>query len=193
MSVWLFMFSWQSPSLWAMLNPHLTLKVIKCSMREKKGQFPQLNLEVFGVFCYSCLHHSHHFHSFLMVSEMWLPKLIWPFQVQLFISIGQVVSGTSSHPLLYQKKLDVQILYEEWQIKWIHVIESVAKEEWLYLQWNFGQLKPNAPYWEMKFTNGHFEWNDIFSAFICWKGKCKHLDYRVWNFCARKWLCYQWG
>ena len=36
MSVWLFMFSCQSPSLWAMLNPQLTLTLFKYSMRKKK-------------------------------------------------------------------------------------------------------------------------------------------------------------
>ena len=136
MSVWLFMFSWQSPSLWAMLNPHLTLKVIKCSMRKKKGSFPQLTSEVFGVFCYSCLHHSHHFHNFLMVSEMWLPKLIWPFQVQLFISIGQGLFQALPPTHSYTRKAGcLNPLWRRTDQMDPCLVESVAKEECLYLQW----------------------------------------------------------
>ena len=137
MIVWLFMFSCQSPSLWAMLNPHLTLTLFKCSTRKKKGSFPQLTSEVFSVFCYSCLHHSHHCHNFLMASEIWLLKLIWPFQVQLFLSItGQGLFQALPPTHSYTRKAGcLNPLWRRTDQMDPCLVESVAKEEWLYLQW----------------------------------------------------------
>lgn len=105
MNVWFFMFSWQSPSLWAMLNSNLTLKLIKYSMRKKKkSSFPSAHLR--SVQC---------FLLFMSTSPSSLPQFSSGFiNMDAKISLTfpsttvpqywpGVVSGTSSHPLLYQK------------------------------------------------------------------------------------------
>ena len=105
MSVWLFMFSCQSPSLWAMLNPQLTLTLFKCSMRKKKkGSCPSGHLR--SVQCFLLLMSispsslsqlSNGFRNMVAKINLAFPSTIvrqyWP----------GVVSGTSSHLLLYQK------------------------------------------------------------------------------------------
>ena len=104
MSVWLFMFSCQSPSLWAMLNPQLTLTLFKCSMRKKKGSCLSAHLR--SVQCFLLLMSispsslsqlSNGFKNMAAKVNLTFPSTIvsqyWP----------GVVSGTSSHPLLYQK------------------------------------------------------------------------------------------
>ena len=108
MSVWLFMFSWQSLSLCATLNPQLTLKFIKCSKREKKKKHlpfssPQ-KCSVFSVIhVYITLITSQLSNGFRnMVAFPSTINLAFPSTIVRQYWPG-VVSGTSSHPLLYQK------------------------------------------------------------------------------------------
>ena len=110
--------------------------LIKCSMRKKKAVSLQLTSEVFSAFCFSCLYHPHHFHNFIMASKIWLLKLIWPFQVQLFLSIGQGLFQALPPTRSYTRKAGCSNpLWRMTDQMDPCLVESVAKEEWLDLQW----------------------------------------------------------
>ena len=115
MSVWPFMFSWQSLSLCAMLNPQLTLKFTKCSKREKKSTCPSAHfrsVQCFLLFMSTSLSSlsqlSNGFRNMVPKINLTFPSTIvpqhyWP----------GVVSGTSSHPLLYQKSWMLESFMEK--------------------------------------------------------------------------------
>ena len=133
MSVWLFMFSCQSPSLWAMLNPQFTLTLFKCSMRKKKGSCPSAHLRSVQCFLLFMSTSPSSPHNFLMASEIWLPfqvQLIWPFQVQLFVSIGQGLFQALPPTRSYTRKaVCSNPLWRMTDQMDPCLVESVAKEE----------------------------------------------------------------
>ena len=132
MSVWLFMFSWQNPSLWAMLNPHLTIKSHQMLYEKKKGSFPSAHLSVQCFLLFMSTSPSSP-HNFLMASEIWLPfqvQLIWPFQVQLFVSIGQGLFQALPPTHSYTRKAGCSNpLWRMTDQMDPCLVESVAKEE----------------------------------------------------------------
>ena len=139
MSVWLFMFSWLSLSLCAMLDPQLTLKFIKCSKRKKKKALAlQVTSEVFSVFFYSCLHHPHHFHNIYNSFINMVAKIKYNCSSVL---LARVCFRHFLPPTPIPEKLDAQILYGEWQIKWIHIWLSLwlRRSDWT-CSGNFDQL-----------------------------------------------------
>ena len=99
---------------------------------KKKGSFPSAHLSVQCFLLFMSTSPSSP-HNFLMASEIWLPfqvQLIWPFQVQLFVSIGQGLFQALPPTHSYTRKAGCSNpLWRMTDQMDPCLVESVAKEE----------------------------------------------------------------